>query len=218
MAFWFLGIAVMLTVIPLSEYLGLLNQKVHFGGLDTQFRNAEEWANTQLRIILSVKGVGQLLINLVLVAGLAGIGEELFFRGVVQRILTEWTRSPWAAIIITGLLFSAIHFQFFGFLPRAVLGIILGIIYWYSGSLLVAMMAHFVYDALGLIMIYFNPDMLANADQPMLKQDETTMLYLAIGSLIITVTLVMRMKSLSKSSLSMLKENESPTQSRGSWQ
>ena len=50
--------------------------------------------------------------------------------------------------------------QFYGFLPRFVLGVLLGAVYWYSGSLWVAMLAHFIYDAVLIIAAYYNPEML----------------------------------------------------------
>ena len=69
-------------------------------------------------------------------------------------------KSPWPGIIIAAFLFSAMHLQFYGFFPRFVLGILLGVVYWYSGSLWTAILAHFVYDALLITLAYFNPAML----------------------------------------------------------
>ena len=90
-------------------------------------------------------------------------------------------KSPWAGIIAAAFLFPAMHLQFYGFLPRFVLGILLGLIYWYSGSLWAAMIAHFVYDASLIILTYFNPEMLN--DETSVKLSNTA--FLAAVSFII---------------------------------
>ena len=107
-----------------------------------------------------VMSVNDLIINVICIAGLAAVGEELLFRGMVQRLLIKMFKTPWPGIIITAVLFSAMHMQFYGFLPRFLLGILLGAAYWYSGSLWVAIVAHFVYDALLIVLTYFYPAML----------------------------------------------------------
>ena len=60
--------------------------------------------------------------------------------------------SIWASAII----FSAIHFQFYGFIPRLLLGALFGYLYYWSGNLLIPMFAHFVNNAFGVIMIYLH--------------------------------------------------------------
>jgi hypothetical protein len=79
---------------------------------------------------------------------------------MAQRLLIKMFRSPWPGIIIAAFLFSALHMQFYGFFPRFALGILLGAAYWYSGSLWTAIVAHFIYDALLVVLVYFNPAML----------------------------------------------------------
>jgi hypothetical protein len=98
--------------------------------------------------------------NLLFIAVFAGVGEELFFRGILQRIFIKMFKNPWAGIIVTAIIFSAIHLQFYGFIPRFILGVLLGMIYWYSGSIWPAIIAHFAYDAFAVVLIYFNPSLL----------------------------------------------------------
>jgi membrane protease YdiL (CAAX protease family) len=100
--------------------------------------------------------------NLLFVAVFAGVGEEFFFRGVLQRIFIRLLKNPVAGILVTAFVFSAIHFQFYGFIPRFILGVLLGMVYWYSGSLWPAILAHVVYDGFAVVAIYFNPSL---ADQ-----------------------------------------------------
>lgn len=160
------AIAAMIVAIPLTEYLGLVNKNIHLpASWEKWVANGEEKASKTISIILSRHTIKDLVLNIICIAGLAAVGEELLFRGMVQRLLTRMFRNHWGGIIITAALFSAIHMQFYGFIPRFVLGMLLGIIYWYSGSLWVAIAAHFVYDALLIIVAYQRPDMM-NDEMP----------------------------------------------------
>ena len=95
-----------------------------------------------------------LLFNLFLIALIPAIGEELFFRGIVQKKLGNILTSPHVAVIITSFIFSAIHMQFFGFLPRFILGLILGYLFYYSANLWMSVLGHFINNALGVLLMY----------------------------------------------------------------
>lgn len=165
-SYWIIGALVMILAIPFVQWLGELNRGVHFPtGIENWMKAKEDEANKTVRGLLSQHSVKDLIINLICIAGLAAIGEELIFRGMIQRLFIKLFKSHWPGIIMTAFLFSAIHLQFYGFLPRFILGILLGITYWYSGSLWTAILAHFVYDALLITLAYFNPAMV---------NDETT--------------------------------------------
>ena len=86
---------------------------------------------------------GGLLFNLFMIALLPAIGEELLFRGVIQRIFTGWTRSNHWGIWISAILFSALHMQFYGFIPRMLLGVLFGYLLVWSGSMWLPITAHF---------------------------------------------------------------------------
>ncbi len=155
------GTAVMLLAIPFTNWLGQLNQQIPFPAeWAAWMKNQEQEAARTIKALLSRHTVKDLLLNIFFIAGLAAVGEELLFRGMAQRLLIKMFKSPLAGILVASAIFSAMHMQFYGFLPRFVLGILLGIIYWYSGSLWVAMLAHFVYDAVLIVLAYFNPEML----------------------------------------------------------
>ncbi len=157
------GVAVMLVAIPFTGLLGELNRNVSFpSGIESWLKEQEESAGKTIKALLSKSTVKDLLLNIIFIAGLAAVGEELLFRGMAQRLLIKWFKSPWAGIIVAAALFSAMHMQFYGFLPRFVLGILLGAIYWYSGSLWVAILAHFIYDATLITAAYFYPELLAD--------------------------------------------------------
>ncbi len=159
--YFIVGIAVMIVAIPLVNWLGELNKNVQFpDNIEGWMKRSEEEAAKTVNALLSKHTIKDLVLNIIFIAGFAAVGEELLFRGMVQRLLIKMFRTHWPGIIITAFLFSAMHMQFYGFLPRFALGILLGAIYWYSGSLWTAILAHFVYDALIIVLVYFNPEML----------------------------------------------------------
>jgi membrane protease YdiL (CAAX protease family) len=157
--YFFAGIGIMLLAVPFSILLGELNKNIPFpSGMADWMKKSEDEASEMFRALLNKQTITDLILNIICIAGLAAVGEELLFRGMAQRLLIKMFKSPWAGIIISAILFSAMHMQFYGFLQRLALGILLGAIYWYSGSLWPAMLAHFLYDAIAILITYFNPE------------------------------------------------------------
>jgi membrane protease YdiL (CAAX protease family) len=198
--FFVVGILVMIAAIPLSEYLGFLNQRINFpDGIEDWLKKAESQAQRQTLMLLQKRSVSDLLLNIVIVAGFAGIGEELFFRGVLQRLAIWGFKNVWLAIIVTAFLFSALHLQFYGFFPRFLLGILLGAIYWYSGSLWPAIVAHFLYDALLITLAYFNPQLITDEQAPLITAAPLTVT--AFVSAVVTAGLLVYMHKKSTADL-----------------
>lgn len=192
--YWVLGVMVMFLAIPLVEYTGILNRQVHFGpSLQSWMQSMEDEAAQQIKFMLSDHSIGNLILNVIFIALFAGIGEELFFRSILQRLLIRVTKNPWAGIIIAAFLFSFFHFQFFGFVPRFLLGILLGAIYWYSGSIWPAMLAHFAYDGFFIVLAYFRPQIM-NDTNATLFDTTSAMALSALVSAIIVMALVWLMK------------------------
>jgi membrane protease YdiL (CAAX protease family) len=161
--FYFLSGAVLLILaLPLVDWLGVFNHQLipETTPLGKWMKEGEESAAQQIAFMLKKNTIQDLLMNLLFIAVFAGVGEEFFFRGVLQRIFIRLFKNAWAGIIVTAIIFSAIHFQFYGFIPRFLLGVLLGLIYWYSGSLWPAIIAHTIYDGLAVVLVYFNPAMI----------------------------------------------------------
>jgi membrane protease YdiL (CAAX protease family) len=179
--------------LPFVDFTGIINNSLisESSGIGKWMKAAEEDAARQIKFMLTQKGLTNLFLNLLFVAVFAGVGEELFFRGVLQRLFIKLFRNPWMGIIVTAIIFSAIHLQFYGFIPRFVLGVLLGLIYWYSGSLWPAIVAHFAYDAMAVIIIHFNPSM---ADQENVTASFGNQAILAAGSFVLVLLLVIWMK------------------------
>lgn len=151
---WFAAVSVLWMVCstPLIEWLSLLNrQLIPAGSMLERFAlPAEERAMQLTKLFLDVKGtwsIGMVVLHVALVPALC---EEVAFRGVLQPLLQRGLRNIHTAIWLAALVFSAIHFQLYGFLPRLVLGAGLGYLVWWSGSIWPAVLAHFANNALGI--------------------------------------------------------------------
>jgi hypothetical protein len=99
---------------------------------------------------------GLLALNLLVIAILPALGEELIFRGVMQKILADVFRKKYLAVWITAFFFSFVHLQFYGFLPRLILGLAFGYLYLWSASLWLPIIAHFVNNAVPTLGAYFH--------------------------------------------------------------
>jgi membrane protease YdiL (CAAX protease family) len=209
--YWVLGVAALLVSIPFVEYTGILNQKMIVGG-DAQkwMKSMEEEAAKQIQFMLSKHTPGELFLNLIFISVFAGIGEELFFRGVLQRLFIKLTKNPWTGIILTAILFSGFHLQFFGFLPRLFLGILLGALYWYSGSLWTAILAHFVYDALIIVLVYANPQMIKDTNATIV--DPAQLSIMALISAALTFVILWQMIKKTKTSYAAVYKDDNPPQ------
>ncbi len=151
--------AIMLAAVPLVYYLGYLNQSMSlpesFKVLEEWMRRMEENAESLTRMLLDVGTWQGLLFNLFMIAVIPAIGEEFIFRGALQRILRQWTGSVHVAVILAAILFSAMHLQFYGFLPRLLLGLLLGYMMVYTGNIWVPVFAHFFNNAAAVILYFF---------------------------------------------------------------
>ena len=155
---WLLAAAVLILVIlPLMSGLIAWNAGVHFPGVLHGFevwaRASEDRAQDLTKFLTKFNSTARFLVGVLVIAIVPAVGEELVFRGVIQKNLVRWF-SPHVGVWLGAALFSAIHFQFFGFVPRFVLGLVLGYLYLWSGNILVSMAAHFTQNAFQLLILY----------------------------------------------------------------
>ena len=145
----------LLTVIPVINFLGAINSQMRlpesFSGLENWMKTMEDAAKILTEKFLKVDSFGGLLFNVFMIAVLPALGEELMFRGVIQRIFSTWTRNHHWGIWITAFLFSAMHMQFYGFLPRMALGAMFGYLLVWTGTMWVPILAHFVNNLMGVL-------------------------------------------------------------------
>lgn len=158
-AYYFLIVVFMISIMPLMNIIINFNENVSFpewlSGLEERLRVSEDSSQSMVMLIISGERYIDLIVNLVIIALLPAIGEELLFRGVIQKYFTDTLKNPHLAIILSALIFSAIHFQFFGFIPRFILGAFFGYLVYYSKSMWPAIWAHFFNNALAVIAMFY---------------------------------------------------------------
>ncbi|MCZ2458570.1 MAG: CPBP family intramembrane metalloprotease [Chitinophagales bacterium] len=118
------------------------------------FDKMEEEYNSGVESIVSFKSVPEFLLALFILAVLPAICEETLFRGGLQNFLTRATKMPWLSIIIVSIIFSLAHFSYYGFLSRLFLGIMLGLLYQYSGKIWLNIFAHFLNNGIAITVLY----------------------------------------------------------------
>ena len=146
-----LGIFFLIAAYPIVNLSFLVNEAIPLPAWASAF---ESQAEDTLKAILQMDTPLIFLFNLVIIAILPGIGEELIFRGVLQKQIGLMLKNPIIAIWISAIIFSAIHLQFEGFLPRMVLGVVLGYLYHWTGNLWVPMLAHAFNNGIQIVLIY----------------------------------------------------------------
>jgi membrane protease YdiL (CAAX protease family) len=132
------------------------NQNIKFpDGIEQPLKDLEEMLRKQTEFLTKFDSIGQLILAVVVVSILPGIGEELVFRGIIQREFYRATRNIHVSIWVSAAIFSAIHIQFYGFVPRMLLGALFGYLYYWSGSLTMSMLAHLFNNGMMVVALYF---------------------------------------------------------------
>lgn len=148
------GISFQVALSPIIEW----NMEFQFPDFMKSFgewaREREDALMELTNVLTDFQSTPDFLLAFVVIALLPGIGEELVFRGLIQNELKRGTGNPHVAIWMAAFLFSAIHMQFFGFVPRLLLGALFGYLYHWSGNLLVPMFAHFFHNGFALLMMF----------------------------------------------------------------
>lgn len=201
-----LSVAALVASMPAVAFFGYLNSKVtlpeSLASVEGWMRGMEEQAEMMIERFMEIHSIGGLLFNLVMIAVIPAVGEEFLFRGVIQQIFTKMTRNYHLGIWISAALFSALHMQFFGFVPRFLLGAMLGYFLVYSGSIWVPIAAHFVNNAIGVLSIYFSGAEKNSVEQlidPDLSTGYVSFIPLAVISMMCALALLWLMKRQSTS-------------------
>jgi membrane protease YdiL (CAAX protease family) len=136
-----------------------------------------EWASSieestmeMIEGLLVMNGAGELLFSLFVMAILPAVGEELLFRGVLQTKLSEWIKNEYASIWITAFIFSLFHFQFEGFLPRMLLGALLGYLFFWTRNLWIPIIGHFFFNGFQVAGQYFGADQISGTDLEQIEE------------------------------------------------
>lgn len=148
-------LASMLLISPAISLTGALNQQMtlpeFMAPVENWMRQQEDIAQQMMDLLLQNSSPFTLFSNLIVVAVMAGITEEFLFRGALQRILERWTPNHHVVIWMAAILFSLFHLQFFGFLPRMLLGAYFGYLLYWGRSIWLPVFAHFTNNAVAVI-------------------------------------------------------------------
>lgn len=184
---------IMFFAMPLINGLSLWNEQLHLPGflesVEAWMRAAEAKAMAITEAFLAVNTPLGLAVNILIIAIIPALGEELLFRGVVQKELSKWSGKVHLSIWITAFLFSAIHLQFLGFFPRFLIGGLLGYMFYWSGSIWLPILAHFVNNAVAVILYYMvaKGRLAADVETIGVNEGQTSMLlisFLSVGLLL----------------------------------
>ena len=151
-----LVLLIMFLSLFVAGALGYFNTRIPIPeGWRSAFDKLEDAYLKQVEIMAGLKTFGDYLIGLIIMAFLPALCEEAIFRGGLQNFLNRATNKAWLSIIIVSILFSVIHFSYYGFLSRFFLGIVLGLVFHYTGSLWLCILGHFFNNALAITQLYF---------------------------------------------------------------
>lgn len=194
---WFIiGFIMMYAILPLNnvfaEWNAGLKLPESMSRIEELIKEMYESSAVVLEKLVNVNTFGGFVINLIMIAGLAALGEELLFRSIIQTSLIKTCKNAHVGIIIASAIFSFIHFDFYAFIPRLVLGMLLGYMFYYSRSIWVSMFMHFVNNATAVVIYYLNNIGVTNVDVETFGQTQLLPLLISIALMIILFRLAIR--------------------------
>jgi len=154
-----LGLVVLIACMALlvGSALTDLNKRIPIPKhLRESFQKAEDEYNEQVFALAKMNNFRDYLVAMFIIALLPAVVEETFFRGTLQQLFSNWFGKPWLAILVTSILFSAIHMSYFGFLTRAMLGGVFGLLFYYGKSIWLNILAHFINNGIAVTSLYFS--------------------------------------------------------------
>lgn len=179
------ALLLLVCLLPLSDWLTQLNDGLHlpqrYAALEQQLRSMGERSEALLETFLTRQGYGALLLNLLVMALIPALCEEMLFRGALQQLLCRAIRNPHVAIWLTAALFSLFHGELFAFLPRFVLGLALGYLFYHGGTIWYGVLMHFANNATVVLLYHAVGHGLM---QPEVAETFHTPWYLALLSLL----------------------------------
>jgi len=150
----------LIVAIPTMNSLALFNSALDLpewmNSIENKIRSMEDNAGRLTELFLAGENGIDLMVNMMMIALLPALGEEILFRGILQRLFSEWTKNPHLGVWISAFLFSFIHFQFYGFLPRLLLGLYFGYLLLWSSAIWVPIVGHFVNNGFAVVYYHFS--------------------------------------------------------------
>lgn len=187
---WILiGIAMIFAIMPFNSILAEWNANLtlpeSMSKIESLMKQMQEAATEIIEKFVSVDTIGGLILNLFMIAGLAALGEELLFRSIIQTSLIKICKNAHIGILIASAIFSFIHFEFYGFVPRLILGMLLGYMFYFSGSIWISMLMHFLNNGTVVFIYFLNTKGITNIDVDTFGQTSIPVLIVSIVVMIV---------------------------------
>ncbi|MEP1955708.1 MAG: CPBP family intramembrane glutamic endopeptidase [Algoriphagus sp.] len=164
-------------------------------GIELWMQEMETQLMEMTKFLTDFQSIPELLMGIVVIGVLAGIGEEMFFRGLIQPKMHLYTGNGHAGVWLTAFIFPAIHLQFYGFLPRLFLGGMFGYLYYYSGSLTYPILAHIANNSITIILVYASNQGMIDFD---MESTDTVSYPAAMGGLLVLLAGIYYFKKINK--------------------
>lgn len=148
----FLSLLLLPIVMLLASWNEMITLPDALAGVEKWMRSLSQKSEELLQLLTADLSQTTLFLNLIVLGLLPAVCEEFFFRGTLQPFFRKWTGNPHIAIIITAFIFSFMHFEFFGFIPRFLLGLYLGYLLLWSGSVWVPVIAHLCHNVFSVLL------------------------------------------------------------------
>lgn len=200
-------IFIMFVSLPAISWIISVNEMMKLPtalhGVEQWMKDTEDQAAQLTDAFLNTDTIGGLGVNLMMIAIIPAIGEEMLFRGILQRLFSEWFRNIHMAILFTAFIFAAIHLQFYGIMPRMILGILFGYLFYWTGSLWLPIFAHFLNNGSAVIVSFL-------VSSNMVKQEyenfgSTNNVFLIICSIVLTGLLLFWVYQNAKTKVKIIK-------------
>ncbi|PCI99421.1 MAG: hypothetical protein COB15_04360 [Flavobacteriales bacterium] len=188
----------MISFTPFLSWLIDVNTAIVFpefmGDIEKWMLAKQDLAAHTTKAYLSFEGIGELIILLIIVVIIPALGEELLFRGALQQTLINWTKNHHVGIWITAFLFGAVHMQFYSFAPIMLMGALFGYLFYWSKSLWLPIVGHFINNGTVVIASYFYPEMVDNADISIFGDNESSAVFYVASFIVSTAILYLMWK------------------------
>jgi membrane protease YdiL (CAAX protease family) len=195
-----LVVVLFFSFLPLLNLVAMVNAEMQLpewlAGIEEWMRQSEDGAAEITKAFLRMEQPSDLLVNILLIGILPAVGEELIFRGIIQQVINKGKKNYHIGIWVSAVLFSALHFQFYGFLPRLFLGALFGYLFVWTRNLWVPIFVHFLNNTFALLAAYYLGLEAVEEQVDQLGTTEGTYLFAIFGGLIFFSLIIYLKKSL----------------------
>jgi len=199
--FYVMAVAVLVGFSPMMELIAEWNAQMtlpeSLKGIENWMRTQEDSSNDLIKKVVMVDQLGLLFLNLIVLAVFPAVAEEYYFRGSLMHIFNRVFKNIHLTIWVTAIIFSAIHVQFFGFLPRVILGAFFGYMLVWTNNIWVPILAHFVNNAIVTVLAYYYTTQGKTFEE--LQTYDSYSIFVYLGSFMLTVVIAVLFYKKSKS-------------------